>query len=651
MSTDRAATPPAGGAGAGPLEGSGDAFLETLLAGAQLGIGFLDRDLRFVRLNEALAVPNGVAREDHLGRRLDEIWPDVPAVLMQRLGRLLETGESIDGFEFTTADGRRHTVGNYYPVWAPDGVVAGVGMLVADVTARRLAEQALRGSEHRLREMLSNARVIAVNMDTTGRITYCNPFLCELTGWAPEELIGAIWWERFSRPEDREGHRDIFLGRIDEGIVPLHGQNYLLTRSGEERMIIWDNTVLRDDSGELEGTTGIGHDVTAQMQFERALHALVGEQSALRRVATLVAADEPPDVVFQAVTREASKVLGVPSAVMLCYDSEADSARVVGHSSDRGDGGFPVGSRIPLQPGLAATQVRDTGMPSRVVDYSRIGGDVADSMGRQGYATSVAAPITVSGRLWGALVVAGTATEPLPPYTESRLPDFTELVGLALAGADARRELAASRARIVDAADRERRRLERNLHDGAQQRLVSLSVALRLAQNSIGSSPEMAQHLLAGAQEELHQALAELRELARGLHPAILTERGLGPAIQALADRLPIPAAVDIDVGERFPQATEIAAYYVVSEALANIVKYARAREVRVRLERVGDRLVVEVVDDGRGGADPAGGSGLRGLIDRVEAHGGTVTIESPPGAGTRIRADLAVTSDEEPGG
>jgi PAS domain S-box-containing protein len=649
MSADRARTPPGPDAAAATPVGTTDAFLAPLVEAAPLGMAVLDTDLRFVRLNAALGEQLGTVPEAALGRRVDEVWRDIPAGLVERLARLVATGERVDGVESQSAHGH-HAIWSFYPVSSGAGAAAGVGMVAVDDTRRTVAEGALRASEHRLREMLAHARVIAVNTDRAGRITYCNPFLCELTGWSTEELVGADWWERFVRPEDRQAGRAAFLGRIDEGVVPLHGQDYLLTRGGEERVIMWDNTVLRDASGAIEGTTGIGHDVTTQMKFERALHVLVGEQSALRRVATLVAADEPPHVIFQAVAREASTALGVPSAVVLCYDDQEALARVVGSANDGRPDGFAVGSEIPMHPGLAATQVHDTGLPSRVVDYAELGGEVADRMVALGYTTSVAAPITVSSRLWGALVVAGTAFEPLPPYTESRLPDFTELVGLALAGADARRELAASRARIVDAADRERRRLERNLHDGAQQRLVTLSVALRLAQSSIPSAPAAAQDMLAGAQDELRHALAELRELARGLHPVILTERGLGPAVRALADRLPIPAAVGGDLGERFPAAAEIAAYYVISEAFANIVKYAGANAVDVRLERASERLVVVVADDGRGGADPDDGSGLRGLIDRVEAHGGTISIDSPPGGGTRVRAELSLSHDQ-PGG
>jgi PAS domain S-box-containing protein len=201
-------------------------------------------------------------------------------------------------------------------------------------------------------------------------------------------------------------------------------------------------------------------------------------------------------------------------------------------------------------------------------------------------------------------------------------------------------EVRASRARIVEAGDAARRRLERNLHDGAQQRLVSLSLALRLAQAKLATDPKAAGTVLESAREELALALDELRELARGIHPAILTDRGLVAALEALADRSPVPVEVDGDTDGLSP-AVEAAAYYVVAEALANVVKYAGASHVQVHIARADGVAVIEVADDGRGGADPAAGTGLRGLADRVEALDGTLVVESPVGEGTRVRAEL----------
>ena len=201
-------------------------------------------------------------------------------------------------------------------------------------------------------------------------------------------------------------------------------------------------------------------------------------------------------------------------------------------------------------------------------------------------------------------------------------------------------ELQASRARMVEAGDNERRRLERNLHDGAQQRLVSLSLSLRLAQAKL-ADPEAARTILDGASQELAAALEELRELARGIHPAVLTDRGLGPALETLVGRTPLPVEVETNLEERLPEQIEAAAYYVVSESLANIAKYANASSARVSISRENGAAIVEVADDGVGGADPTRGSGLRGLVDRVEALAGRLEVESVPGRGTQIRAEI----------
>jgi len=235
------------------------------------------------------------------------------------------------------------------------------------------------------------------------------------------------------------------------------------------------------------------------------------------------------------------------------------------------------------------------------------------------------------------VVVSSMDPEPFPSDAEQRIAYFAELAAQALANAQAREELAASRARIVAAGDAERRRLERNLHDGAQQRLVSSALMLRLAARRHPHDGDLAR-----AAHELSQALQELRELARGIHPAVLTERGLEPAVRALADRAPVPVELAVSIGEqRLPGPVEAAAYYVVSEALTNVAKYAAASVVRISVERVDGAAHLIVSDDGVGGANPAGGSGLRGLADRVEALDGRLTIDSPPGAGTTLRAVL----------
>ena len=256
--------------------------------------------------------------------------------------------------------------------------------------------------------------------------------------------------------------------------------------------------------------------------------------------------------------------------------------------------------------------------------------------------SGVAAPIVVSGRLWGATSISnGGDLGAFPAGVEERLEKFTNLVAVAVANAEAREQLTASRARIVQAGDAERRRLERNLHDGAQQRLVSLALSLRIAESRLPDDPGAAARLLAEAGQELALGLEELRELARGIHPAVLTDHGLTPAVEALAARATVPVDVSGLPPERLAEPIEAAAFYVVSESLTNVAKYAAASRASVDLARDDGLLVVVVSDDGVGGADADKGSGLRGLSDRVEALGGRLRVSSEPGHGTTVRAEL----------
>jgi signal transduction histidine kinase len=255
----------------------------------------------------------------------------------------------------------------------------------------------------------------------------------------------------------------------------------------------------------------------------------------------------------------------------------------------------------------------------------------------------VLAPVCLLGECWGAVQALRDPSDPFAPEDEARLARFADLVAQAVANAEARAALAASRQRIVEAADSERRRLERNLHDGAQQRLVSVALLLRVAENRVNAGEEGAAPLLRSAAEECAMALEELRELARGIHPAVLSEHGLGPALAGLAGRCPVPVELDVELAERLPGGVEASAYYVVSEALANVTKYAQATEVIVRATCDDGVLVVEVEDDGIGGADSDKGTGLRGLADRVEALSGRLSVASAPGEGTLVRAELPV--------
>jgi signal transduction histidine kinase len=364
---------------------------------------------------------------------------------------------------------------------------------------------------------------------------------------------------------------------------------------------------------------------------------LLEEQAALRRVATLVASAPKPEQVFAAVAEEAGRLLAARSSATVRFDEQ--TAVVVGRWNSGELGGFDVETLIPYTDpeGPTARLAREGG---RIDDYTDVPGEAARMMREAGYRSSVAAPIIAGGRTWGALFVLSVG-EPFTPDAEQRLRGFAELVALALESAEAHDQLTASRARIADAAMAERRRLERNLHDGAQQQLVTLALHLRMAQESLRDDPAAAETMLMGVGDDLKLALAELRELARGLHPAILTDRGLAPALKSLANRAPFPVHIAGVPTHRLSEPVEAAVYYVVAESLTNAAKHAGASEAHVELSITDDTVVVEIRDNGRGGANLAPGSGIRGLADRVEALAGEFELHSPALAGTVVRAVL----------
>jgi signal transduction histidine kinase len=386
----------------------------------------------------------------------------------------------------------------------------------------------------------------------------------------------------------------------------------------------------------------IVRDFTEKRRADAELRRLAEEQAALRRVATLVAGDAAPEQVFQLVTEEVGRLLGIREAVLERF-VDSETATVVGRFGAHMTGGFELGSTLPIEEGLPAWTVLHTGAAARLESFEGFPGELATRVRALGYRSAVGVPISVAGSIWGALVAALREEDSLPPETERRMQAFAELVALAVSSAQAREELGASRLRLVEASDTERRRLERNLHDGAQQRLVAMAVGLRLAEAKLRSSPDDAEKLLKSLSQELGEALTELRELAQGIHPAVLTDRGLGPALEVLAARAPLVVDLVADLPERLPEPVETAAYYVVSEALANVVKHADASSAVVRIEREYGQLLVEIADDGAGGAHAEQGSGLRGLRDRVETLDGKLSVESPPGRGTVVRAAFPV--------
>jgi len=491
-------------------------------------------------------------------------------------------------------------------------------------------------------------------LDQDARILFFNDACERVTGFSRGEVVGCDARDFVIPPEEAETFKEVLDYIWSTGLSsPQVG--HWLTKDGKRKLIAWSNRLMPSENGgpALLVTSGIdlsapdGGDEGALEGGPEAKLAEVGrlaqEQRALRRVATLVASEASPERVFTAVSEEAARVLEVNASAVFRYEGD-DTATIVGRHSraETAADAFQLGMRLPATEDTGIGQVLRTGAPARVHDYTEQPGEIADSMRLMRYRSSVSAPIVVAGILWGAVGIA--SAEPLPVDTEARLGAFCELVSLAVASAQARADLSASRARLVKAGDEQRRKLERNLHDGAQQRLVSLALTIRLARRQLETKPEAVAASLEGAAKELDLALEELRELARGLHPAALTEQGLGPALSNLAKRLPIEVDVKAP-DERLPENIEATAYYIVSEALTNVVKHAQASKAKVDMTLAGDALRFEVTDDGRGGADPFAGSGILGLRDRAEAVGGTLFVISPPGKGTVVTAQLPLKS------
>ena len=368
------------------------------------------------------------------------------------------------------------------------------------------------------------------------------------------------------------------------------------------------------------------------------IRLLADQQSALRRVATLIAHAAAPSAVFSAVARELAGCLGVPHSTLLRYEPDG-AATVLACYHKTAQATLQVGERLPFEGESVAVAVLRTGRAARMDSYGCATGATADKIRSLGLRAGVGVPIVVGGRLWGAAIVASTRA--LSPDTEARVGDFTELVATAIANADARAELTASRARIVAAGDNARRRFERNLHDGAQQRLVSLGLQLRTVEAGVRPELPALAEGISDAISGLTEVSDELQEISRGMHPAILSKGGLGPAMRTLARRSAVPVDLRVAVDQRLPESAEVAAYYVVAEALTNAAKHAHASEVRVSCEADTASLSLKIYDDGIGGADLSRGSGLIGLKDRVEAVGGRLEIASIAGYGTALSATI----------
>jgi len=417
--------------------------------------------------------------------------------------------------------------------------------------------------------------------------------------------------------------------------VPLDhppGAALVVARSGPDGLGSEEIGVLHG----MSRVTSMALRILGLLDEERAMRE---QNDALRRVATLVAQGTTPEAVFTAVAEEVSRLAAAELVQMYRYEPDGSAARVAASGKDAAE--LAIGAVYPPGGHNMITLVFDSERPARIDDATTFTGSTAAVAHQLEIRSAVGAPIVVDGRLWGAVMASTTRPEPMPADTEQRIAGFTELVATAIANTQARADLAASRLRVVAAADEMRRRIERNLHDGTQQRLVTLALKLRSLHDELPAGLPAVDTELSHIEDGLTSLLEELREISRGLHPPTLSDYGLGPALRSLARRAALPVDLDLRFDRRLPEPVEVAAYYVVSEALANAAKHAGASGAEVTVELAWDRLAVRVRDDGSGGADPGGGSGLIGLRDRVEALGGTMVLTSPAGQGTTLLAEL----------
>jgi signal transduction histidine kinase len=419
----------------------------------------------------------------------------------------------------------------------------------------------------------------------------------------------------------------------------------IVSRGALQALLVLENRLIRDafTTERLDVVKLIAGQLAVSLdnaQLYADYRRIADEQAALRRVATLVAEGPPPTAVFDAVATEMQRLLDADGVTLGRYEP-SDEVTVVAHRGWEG-WDLPAGTRFSHDGKSVTAEVRRSRRPSRMERFDAADGSIAEYVRAQGVRSSVGAPIILEGRLWGIAVVYWTREESPPADTEERIGQFAKLLETAIANADSREQLLASRARLLVAGDEARRRVVHDLHDGAQQRLVHAIVRLKLAKRALQDDDAEAESLVGEALDAVEQGNQELRELARGILPTLLTRGGLKAAVGAIATRLEVPTDVDIP-DERFPAEIEATAYFIVAEALTNIVKHAHATRAKVATSLDHGMLRVEVRDDGIGGADPRS-HGLVGMSDRVAALRGRLELESPPGAGTTVVATLPIS-------
>jgi PAS domain S-box-containing protein len=615
-------------------------------------------------VNPAFARILGYTQEELLARPfMENVHPDDRESVREVLGELAH-GNDVVGFECrqVCADGSVRWLEWNTRTRPEEGVIYGVAR---DVTDRRVASAELNALR-RVATLVAEgvrpqglfavvaeevARVVDVPLvsvaryEPDGTATECASFSPE----GPLFPVGKRWSLegtnvlRLVRASSEAARIDDYAG-LEGEIVDAVRRIEIRSTVGIPIVVagrLWGAMVVSSTERLPEGTEARLADFTellataiANAESREALKQLADEQAALRRVATLVAQGVRPVEIFWAVSEEVGRLFGADQAAVGRFDPDGPAIVLVGLGKTQ--------ERWELDDFLASAEVFRTGRSARADErsWASAGGPTAARLRSLGLVSTVASPIIVDGRLWGAIVVA-TQHEPLPVDIEERLEKFTDLVATAIANADSRSELAASRRRIVAASDEARRRIERDIHDGTQQRLVSLGLAVRAMEANVPPDKGDLRAELSRIARGLADAVADLQELSRGIHPAILSKGGLGPALRTLTRRSAIPVELDVTTDARFPEPVEVAAYFVVSEALANASKHAQASRVEVSLAPRNGRLRLSIRDDGVGGADPARGSGLVGLTDRVEALGGSIQVRSRVGDGTHITAEL----------
>jgi PAS domain S-box-containing protein len=520
-------------------------------------------------------------------------------------------------------------------------LVPSLEALLAAARDRETINAELEASRNELERFFDLTSDLFFISDGT-RIRRLNPAAERIFGYPTSDLQTRPYTE-FIHSEDRDRTSSLVQALARTGGTAQF-ENRCVRADGAVRWLEWS---IVSANGLLYGAA---RDVTdrrreqdrlqeAQRMVEAShaeVSALAEQQAALRRVATLVARGVDPAQVYPAAVAELSRGLGIDNVALLRYES-GEALVVLAARDDSGLTKMAIGERIPLDGENAAAKILASGSPARVDSFDDATGPTAERMRGLGIRSSVGAPIIINGAMWGALIIGSSQSEPMAPETETRIADFADLVATAISNAETRAELTASRARIVTAGDQARRRFERDLHDGAQQRIVSLGLELRAVEAAIPEGQQDLRDRLSNVVDGLVGVSTELQEISRGIHPAILSKGGLGPAIKTLARRSAVPVALDLNVDRRLPESVEVAAYYVVAEALTNAAKHAQASEVKVFAVTGDKELHLTIRDDGIGGAVSGAGSGLIGLKDRVEALAGRLSISSPAGSGTTL--------------